>query len=36
MPTLYLSDPGLFVGRFHPLLVHLPAGFLLLAVLPKR
>ncbi|MDX2303444.1 MAG: c-type cytochrome domain-containing protein [Microscillaceae bacterium] len=24
---------GLFIGRFHPLLVHLPIGFLLLAVL---
>lgn len=33
MPTLLLSDLGLFVGRFHPLLVHLPIGFLLLAVL---
>lgn len=32
MLTLLLSDFGLFVGRFHPLLVHLPIGFLLLAV----
>ncbi|MEM9258268.1 MAG: c-type cytochrome domain-containing protein [Bacteroidota bacterium] len=33
MPHLLLSDFGLFVGRFHPLLVHLPIGFLLLAAL---
>ncbi|WP_273447810.1 c-type cytochrome domain-containing protein [Neolewinella agarilytica] len=33
MPTILLSDFGLFVGRFHPILVHLPIGFLLLAVL---
>jgi len=25
-------DAGLFIGRFHPLLVHLPIGFLLLAI----
>lgn len=28
-----LSDLYLFIGRFHPLLVHLPIGFLLLAFL---
>ncbi|MEM6772553.1 MAG: hypothetical protein AAF597_18390, partial [Bacteroidota bacterium] len=33
MPHLLLSDFGLFIGRFHPLLVHLPIGFLLLAAL---
>ena len=33
MPSLLLADLGLFVGRFHPLLVHLPIGFLLLAAL---
>lgn len=33
MPSLFLSGFGLFLGRFHPLLVHLPIGFLLLAVL---
>lgn len=32
MPQLFLTDFGLFLGRFHPLLVHLPIGFLLLAV----
>lgn len=31
MPTLFLTDLGLFIGRFHPLIVHLPIGFLLLA-----
>jgi uncharacterized membrane protein len=29
---LLQSDPGLFIGRFHPLIVHLPIGFLLLAI----
>lgn len=33
MHQLFLADFGLFVGRFHPLLVHLPIGFLLLAAL---
>ncbi len=33
MPHLLLFDLGLFFGRFHPLLVHLPIGILLLAVL---
>ena len=33
MPNILLADFGLFLGRFHPLLVHLPIGFLLLAVL---
>jgi uncharacterized membrane protein len=33
MQNLLLADFGLFLGRFHPLLVHLPIGFLLLAVL---
>ncbi|TXF88138.1 hypothetical protein FUA23_15975 [Neolewinella aurantiaca] len=33
MQTVFLADFGLFLGRFHPLLVHLPIGFLLLAVL---
>jgi hypothetical protein len=28
-----LTDTTLFLGRFHPLIVHLPIGFLLLAVL---
>lgn len=28
-----LSDWALFLGRFHPLLVHLPIGFILLALL---
>ncbi len=32
MQPLLLTDIGLFIGRFHPLLVHLPIGFLLLAV----
>lgn len=32
MPQLFLTDFGLFLGRFHPILVHLPIGFLLLAV----
>jgi len=31
MPYIFLADFGLFIGRFHPLLVHLPIGFLLLA-----
>lgn len=30
---MILLDAQLFVGRFHPLLVHLPVGFLLLAAL---
>lgn len=30
---LLQSDVSLFIGRFHPLVVHLPIGFLLLAVL---
>ncbi|MEO6001116.1 MAG: c-type cytochrome domain-containing protein [Chitinophagaceae bacterium] len=29
---MILSDAAIFFGRFHPLLVHLPIGFLLLAV----
>jgi len=33
MPHLFLADYGLFIGRFHPILVHLPIGILLLAVL---
>lgn len=33
MQNLLLADFGLFLGRFHPLLVHLPIGFLLLAML---
>ena len=33
MQNLFLADFGLFIGRFHPLLVHLPIGFLLLAAL---
>lgn len=28
-----LTDAGIFFGRFHPLLVHLPIGFLLMAVI---
>ena len=32
MYSLFLTDYALFVGRFHPLIVHLPIGFLLLAV----
>lgn len=32
MPAIFLVDFGLFLGRFHPLLVHLPIGILLLAV----
>ena len=33
MPSSFLlADYALFVGRFHPLVVHLPIGFLLLAV----
>lgn len=33
MDHLFMADFGLFVGRFHPILVHLPIGFLLLAAL---
>ena len=33
MNAFFLADFSLFVGRFHPLIVHLPIGFLLLAVL---
>ncbi len=33
MSILLQSDVGLFFGRFHPLLVHLPIGFLLLAAI---
>lgn len=33
MPPLLLADLSLFFGRFHPLVVHLPIGFLLLAAL---
>lgn len=33
MHQLFLADFGLFLGRFHPLIVHLPIGFLLLAAL---
>ena len=33
MSPLFLTDFGLFVGRFHPLVVHLPIGFLLLAAI---
>jgi uncharacterized membrane protein len=29
---LLQSDASLFIGRFHPLIVHLPIGFLLLAI----
>ena len=32
MPQFFLVDYALFFGRFHPLVVHLPIGFLLLAV----
>jgi uncharacterized membrane protein len=32
MPSIILADFGLFLGRFHPLLVHLPIGILILAV----
>ena len=32
MPHVFLADYALFFGRFHPLIVHLPIGFLLLAV----
>jgi len=32
MVHFFLSDFGLFFGRFHPLIVHLPIGFLLFAV----
>ena len=32
MPNFFLAaDLGLFFGRLHPLIVHLPIGFLLLA-----
>lgn len=30
---LLQSDLSLFIGRFHPLIVHLPIGFLLLAII---
>jgi uncharacterized membrane protein len=30
---MIFADAGIFIGRFHPLLVHLPIGFLLLAAL---
>jgi mono/diheme cytochrome c family protein len=30
---LQVSDWGIFIGRFHPVLVHLPIGFLLIAAL---
>jgi uncharacterized membrane protein len=33
MICFLLTDTALFLGRFHPLIVHLPIGFLLLAVL---
>lgn len=33
MQTLLLSDWSLFFGRFHPLVVHLPIGILILAIL---
>ena len=33
MSILLQSDAALFLGRFHPLAVHLPIGFLLLAVI---
>jgi uncharacterized membrane protein len=33
MGILLQADAALFVGRFHPLAVHLPIGFLLLAVI---
>ncbi len=33
MKMAILLDTGLFFGRFHPLVVHLPIGFLLLALL---
>ncbi|MEL6276838.1 MAG: DUF2231 domain-containing protein, partial [Bacteroidota bacterium] len=32
MDTLFLASMGEFIGRFHPLLVHLPIGFLLLTI----
>ncbi len=32
MTVLLLTDYALFFGRFHPLVVHLPIGFLLLAI----
>lgn len=33
MHTIFLVDWALFLGRFHPILVHLPIGFLLLAII---
>ncbi len=33
MSILLQADIGLFLGRFHPLVVHLPIGFLLLAAI---
>ena len=33
MTPLFLADFSLFVGRFHPLIVHLPIGILLLAAI---
>lgn len=33
MSILLQADAALFLGRFHPLIVHLPIGFLLLAVI---
>ncbi|NJC25196.1 c-type cytochrome domain-containing protein [Neolewinella antarctica] len=33
LSQLFLADFPLFVGRFHPLVVHLPIGFLLMAAL---
>jgi uncharacterized membrane protein len=31
--ALFSSDITLFIGRFHPVLVHLPIGFLMMAIL---
>ncbi len=31
MASIFLSDFSIFLGRFHPMLVHLPVGILLLA-----
>ncbi len=33
MSILLQADAALFLGRFHPLIVHLPIGFLLMAVI---
>ena len=33
IPLLQASPWALFIGRFHPVLVHLPIGFLLIAAL---